>query len=162
METKMNHYFLRSLLVIRKKNPLLYAYQALQKDHRVTKLPTNNSTHEVVHWLKQRCVPGSSPLEGEDGFPVFLRHVFDVLNLIQDQVPPPPLQEVTLVLQQQLVGGHTHMEAVGVPPPLEENQQHTPSYTAIRLHEADSRSRSLNLTQEVESAHWKLPIRFIY
>lgn len=59
---------------------------------------------------------------------MFLWHILNELHLIQDQVLPPPPQEMALVLQQQLVGRHTHMEAIGLRPPLE-TQQHYKLWT---------------------------------
>lgn len=60
-----------------------------------------------------------SPLESKDRLPVFLRHIFDELHFIQDQVFPPLPHKMALVFHQQLVRCQTNMEAIGFLPPLQ-------------------------------------------
>ena len=70
------------------------------------------------------------PLQGEDGLPVLLSQVLDVLHLVQHQVSPAPPQEVAVVFEEQLVGGQDHVEAVGLVPPLPGREGRRTEHTA--------------------------------
>lgn len=50
---------------------------------------------------------------------MFLSHILDELHLVQHQVPPSPPHKVRLIFQQKLVWCHTHVETVGLTPPLQ-------------------------------------------
>lgn len=63
-------------------------------------------------------LPVFSPSEVEDALPVLLRHVPDELHFVQHHLFPLPVEEMGVVFHQQLVGGQTHVETVGLRPPL--------------------------------------------
>lgn len=102
--------------------------------HINTQLKQKKKTLYVSFIRGQKARDGVWPPEVEDGFPVFLGHVLDQLHFIQYQVPPAPLQEVSLVFQQQLVWRKAYVEAVGLVPPLQRDKANGNKDNVPRLH----------------------------
>lgn len=88
------------------------------------------------------------PLKRQHCLPVFLRHVFDELHLIQDDMSPPSPQEMALVFHQQLVGRHAHMEAVGFSPPLRMNESVMLANATVATLEASGSIKTLDESED--------------
>ena len=63
------------------------------------------------------------PVEVQQALPALGLEVFDVLRLVEDQVPPRLASEGLMILQHQLVWSDAHVESIRLRPALREKKK---------------------------------------